>query len=140
MTTDTPNWRQFAREVCWSPAISHAMRLLALSAPLEGRPTRFRCEGIGVERLESGEFVYWREPTGQSIAVNRLPSGEFVCWRGSAGAGASRIAGNGDEVLEALKPIPAHGGSGAALREWLAMWGWTPPPKRQASQPPPMLI
>jgi hypothetical protein len=119
MTTDTPNWRQFARDVCWSPAISHAMRLLALSAPLEGRPTRFRCEGIGVDRLESGEFI---------------------CWRGSAGTGASRIAGNGDQVLEALKPIPAHGGSGAALREWLAMWGWTPPPKRQASQPPPMII
>jgi hypothetical protein len=46
MTTDTPNWRQFTRDVCWSPAISHAMRLLALAAPLEGRPTRFRCEGI----------------------------------------------------------------------------------------------
>jgi hypothetical protein len=119
MTTDTPNWRQFAREVCWSPTISNALRLLALAAPQEGRPTRFRCEGI---------------------AVDRLPSGEFTCWRGSAGAGISRIAGNGDQVLEALKPIPAHGGSGAALREWLAMWGWVPPPKRQASQPPPMII
>jgi hypothetical protein len=28
MTTNTPNWRQFAREACWSPAISNAMRLL----------------------------------------------------------------------------------------------------------------
>jgi hypothetical protein len=78
------------------------MRLLALAAPAEGRPTRFRCEGIGVERLESGEFIRWR---------------------GSAGAGASCIAGTGDEVLRALAPIPAHGGSGAALREWLTMWG-----------------
>jgi hypothetical protein len=119
MTTDTPNWRQFAREVCWSPELSNALRLLALAAPPEGRPTRFMCEGIGVERL---------------------PSGEFVCWRGSAGSGASCIAGNGDQVLEALAPIPAYGGSGAALREWLTMWGWTPPPKRQASQPPPMII
>ena len=119
MTLSTPNWRQFAREVCWSPAISNALRLLALSAPPEGRPTRFRCEGI---------------------AVDRLSSGEFACWRGSAGSGTSCITGNGDETLEALKPIPAHGGSGAALREWLAMWGWAPPPRRQASTPPPMII
>lgn len=140
MTTDDPNWRQFAREVHWSPEISNALRLLALSAPAEGRPTRFRCEGIAVDRLESGEFAYSREPTGQGLAVDRLSSGEFICWRGSAGAGASRIAGKGDEVLEALAPIPAYGGSGAALREWLAMWGWTPPPKHQASQPPPMII
>ena len=108
MTLNTPNWRQFAREVRWSPEISNALRLLALAAPPEGRPTRFRCEGI---------------------AVDRLPTDEFICWRGSAGAGASRIAGNGDEVLRALAPIPAHGGSGAALREWLVMWGWTPPAK-----------
>lgn len=119
MTTDTPNWRQLPREVLRSTTISNALRVLAQSVPPEGRPTRFRCEGMAVDRLPSGEFVYW--------------------W-GSASAGTPCIAGNGDQVLEALKPIPAHGGSGAVLREWLAMWGWTPPPKRQASQPPPMII
>jgi hypothetical protein len=118
MEMSTPSWNQFARDICWSPEISHALRLLALEAqiPEQGRPTRFRCDGLAVERT---------------------PAGEFICWRGSAGAGRSSVAGNGDEVLSALAPIPAHGASGAALREWLMMWGWTPPPRRRAAMAQP---
>jgi hypothetical protein len=116
MSTD-PNWRQFAREVVWTVPVSNACRLLDVTIPPEGRPRRFHCAGITIERKSDGE--------------------PFICWQGGAGSGVTRQVATGDDVLAFLAPSPSAGAHNMALREWLAMWGWVPPPRKAAVAPPP---
>jgi hypothetical protein len=107
-----PNWLKFQREVDWTPEVHAAISHLGIEIPPEGRPLRFRCPSASVEVASDGCFV---------------------CWRGWHSLRASLVAGNGDEVIAALQPMPAYGASGKALRAWLQLWGWTPPVKGQAA-------
>jgi hypothetical protein len=66
MTTDTPNWRQFARDVCWSPAISNALWSLSTERMSWRRVARRRGRGRMPDHLIIG--------ASHGAALDPLPS------------------------------------------------------------------
>jgi hypothetical protein len=118
MTTPDLNWPQLARRVAWTAELAAALEALGLEVPPEGRPRRFAGPGCLV-----------------SVTLEEGRAQGFLCWRGKPATSA--MMATGDDVLRFLAPIPAHGASGAALRQWLAWWGWQPPARKAPPPPPP---
>jgi hypothetical protein len=123
MTQDL-NWLAFSKRATWSTDLAQAFAALGLSVSPDGAPRRFAGPDFTVE-----------------VVIDQGGAAGFLCWRGPAGQGVSLMVATGAEVIEFLSPIPAHGESGRALRQWLEWWGWKPPARRAAGEAPaPMVI
>lgn len=143
-----PNWRQFAREVAWSPTVSAAMRLLdwpAESIPPEGRPIAFRVHGARAEIRDESWFIAWRHEALDEEADLDSRFLRFAACSQCLSATPEQLdargaSANGDALTTWLR-MKAATPQSAALREWLTMWGWEPPPKRaRAGEPPPPMV
>lgn len=105
-----PSWKQFSA-IPFDATVASVINALAIVPEGDGRPRSF---------VGPGKF---------RAAVT--PAGLWLIYRD----GCSHYVEGPDAVRQAAK-LPAGTPSGDALRQWLRMWGWTPPLKVVAELEP----
>lgn len=110
-----PDWRAFA-SLTWTANILPVLDALGVAdeaIPPNGRPRQFAT-------------VPWDKKNLQTVSIDE--DNIFIVFNGIG----SRRLGNGSDVLAHLNLRP-HYRDDKALKRWLCLWGWTPPPKKSTS-------
>jgi hypothetical protein len=138
-----PNWHGVAA-LAWTAEAAAWVEALGIEIPPEGRPRQFSASPscLASWELEKGQprtMTVWRRPS--------LAEGEWETDR-SQTLGPSwqeiqegrAVQAMGDLAVQYFR-LPPGTPTGDALRSWLKLWGWEPPPKHlKVVAPPPMVL
>lgn len=95
------------------------------------RPHAFAIKGLRISRAGSAAYCVWSRRT--------LPDDEPSEAYGSSRTVAAMSEQEAGALLLELTNL-GTGIEGRALRRWLELWGWTPPPGNNPSTAPPLIV
>lgn len=140
--TISPDWKSFA-QLPWTPESAALLRALGIqldAIPPEGRPLHFRGPGCSATREPGDTVTIWRQPrlcedTYDPLLLSRSQTVGPSLRELENGTADQAV---GDQLVKLFR-LPDGTPSGLALRQWLRLWGWTPPAKK-ASQSLPNIL